>query len=343
MNFYSGYNLLNQKDVNGNTPEIFISEGNRSTGKTTFFNRYLVDQWLKNKSKFGLLYRYNYELSDIAEKFFKDIGSLFFPNLKCESKSMMKGVYHEIFLNGQSAGYAITLNSADTLKKNSHLFSDIDRLLLDEMQPETGRYCDNELEKFQSIHMTIARGQGKAVRYVPVYMLGNSVSLINPYYAGMGISERLRENTKILRGDGYVLERFFNKEIAKAQEESGFNRAFSKSRYQQAANQMVYLNDNTAFIEKPVGQSKYVCTVKISGVDYAIRTFAESGIIYCDTAVDHSFPLKVAASASDHQVNYVMLKQNELLISTLRWYFERGAFRFKNLSCKDAILKLLSY
>lgn len=343
MNFYSGYNLLNQKDVNGNTPEIFISEGNRSTGKTTFFNRYLVDQWLKNKSKFGLLYRYNYELSDIAEKFFKDIGSLFFPGIKCKSKSMMKGVYHEIFLNGQSAGYAITLNSADTLKKNSHLFSDIDKLLLDEMQPETGRYCDNELEKFQSIHMTIARGQGKAVRYVPVYMLGNSVSLINPYYAGMGISERLRKNTKILRGDGYVLERFFNEEIAKAQEESGFNRAFSKSRYQQAANQMVYLNDNTAFIEKPVGQSKYVCTVKISGVDYAVRTFAESGIIYCDTAVDHSFPLKVAASASDHQVNYVMLKQNELLISTLRWYFERGAFRFKNLSCKDAILKLLSY
>lgn len=343
MNFYSGYNLLNQKDINGNTPEIFISEGNRSTGKTTFFNRYLVDQWLKNKSKFGLLYRYNYELSDIAEKFFKDIGSLFFPGIKCESKSMMKGVYHEIFLNDQSAGYAITLNSADTLKKNSHLFSDIDRLLMDEMQPETGRYCDNELEKFQSIHMTIARGQGKAVRYVPVCMLGNSVSLINPYYAGMGISERLRENTKILRGNGYVLERFFNKEIAKAQEESGFNRAFSNSRYQQSANQMVYLNDNTAFIEKPSGQSKYVCTVKISGVDYAVRTFAESGVIYCDTSVDHSFPLKVAASASDHQVNYVMLKQNELLISTLRWYFERGAFRFKNLSCKDAILKLLSY
>lgn len=343
MNFYSGYNLLNQKDVNGNTPEIFISEGNRSTGKTTFFNRYLVDQWLKNKSKFGLLYRYNYELSDIAEKFFKDIGSLFFPGIKCESKSMMKGVYHEIFLNDQSAGYAITLNSADTLKKNSHLFSDIGRLLMDEMQPETGRYCDNELEKFQSIHMTIARGQGKAVRYVPVYMLGNSVSLINPYYAGMGISERLRENTKILRGNGYVLERFFNKEIAKAQEESGFNRAFSNSRYQQSANQMVYLNDNTAFIEKPSGQSKYVCTVKISGVDYAVRTFAELGVIYCDTSVDHSFPLKVAASASDHQANYVMLKQNELLISTLRWYFERGAFRFKNLSCKDAILKLLSY
>lgn len=343
MNFYSGYNLLNQKDINGNTPEIFISEGNRSTGKTTFFNRYLVDQWLKNKSKFGLLYRFNYELSDIAEKFFKDIGPLFFPGIKCDSKSRMKGIYHEIFLNDKSAGYALTLNSADTLKKNSHLFSDIDRLLMDEMQPETGRYCDSELIKLQSLHMSIARGGGKPVRYVPVYMLGNSVSLINPYYTGMGISERLRKNTKILRGDGYVLERFFNKEIAKAQEESGFNRAFSNSRYQQAANQMIYLNDNTAFIEKPSGQSKYVCTVKISGVDYSIRTFAEQGIIYCDTSVDHSFPLKVAASASDHQVNYVMLKQNELLISTLRWYFERGAFRFKNLSCKDAILKLLSY
>lgn len=343
MNFYSGYNLLNQKDINGKTPEIFITEGNRSSGKTTFFNKYLVDQWLKNKSKFALLYRFNYELSAVADKFFKDIGGLFFPDVKCESKSMMKGIYHEIYLNGDPAGYAITLNSADILKKNSHLFSDIDRVLFDEMQPETGKYCDEEMIKFYSIHTTIARGQGRPVRYVPTYLLGNSVSLINPYYTELGISERLRENTKLLRGDGYVLERYLNKEVAKAQEESGFNRAFSHSRYNKAANQMIYLNDNMAFVEKPNGQSKYVCTIKISGVDYAIRTFSDAGIIYCDTSVDSSFPLKVAASASDHQVNYVMIKQNELLISTLRWYFERGAFRFKNLSCKDAILKLLSY
>ena len=104
------------------------------------------------------------------------------------SKRRASGIFHELFIDNVSCGYAISLNSADQLKKYSHLLSDVQRIIFDEFQSETNHYCYDEVSKLLSVHTSIARGQGELVRYVPVYMLSNPVSIINPYYVDMGIS-----------------------------------------------------------------------------------------------------------------------------------------------------------
>src|SRR5699024_223926 len=101
------------------------------------------------------------------------------------------------------------INSAENLKHCSHLLSDVDGMYFDEFQSESNHYCPNEVSKFISIHTSIARGQGKQIRYVPVYMMSNAVSLLNPYFSALGVSSRLRADTRFLRGDGWVLEKAF--------------------------------------------------------------------------------------------------------------------------------------
>lgn len=341
--YYDGTKLLSMLDLNGAKPEIFICTSNRSAGKTTYFNRLIVNKFKKNKEKFMLIYRYNYELDDCADKLFKDIEGLFFQGDTMTSKRKASGIFHELFLNEESCGYAISLNSADQLKKYSHLFSDVERMLFDEFQSETNHYCSDEIRKFVSIHTSVARGQGKQARYLPVYMIGNPVSIINPYYVELGISERLRDDTKFLRGDGYVLEQGFVKSASQAQRESGFNKAFARNSYVAYSSQCVYLNDNKAFIEKPNGTGKYLCTLRYNGTDYGVREFAEAGCIYVDDKSDTSFRFKITVTTNDHEINYVMLKRNDMFLSTLRVYFEKGCFRFKDLKCKEAVLKALSY
>ena len=103
------------------------------------------------------------------------------------------------------------------------------------------------------------------------------------------------------------------------------------------------MNDNQAFIERPAGESRYLATVRYAGVEYGIREFTESGYIYCDNRPDVTYKYKIAVTTNDHDVNYVMLKRNEFFISNLRYFFERGCFRFKDLKCKEVILKMLSY
>ena len=228
-NYYDGTKLLSLTDINGNRPEIYMCTTNRTGGKTTYFGRLVVNRFLDKREKFGLLYRYNYELDDCAEKFFKDIGELFFNGYTMTSKKRAKGIYHELYLNGEPCGYAVSINSADQVKKNSHFFSDVKRLIFDEFQSESNTYCPNEIKKFISVHTSMARGQGEQNRYLPVYMLSNPVSIINPYYVELGISSRLTDETRFLRGDGFVLEQGFVESAADAQKSSGFNKEIGRA------------------------------------------------------------------------------------------------------------------
>lgn len=346
--YYDGTKLLSLSDLDGNRPEIYIVTSNRTAGKTTYFGRYFVNRFIKEKERFVLLYRFAYEIDNIAEKFFKDLQALFFPEYVMGSQKKARGVYHEIMLQKRGedpklCGYALAINQADQIKKYSHLFSDAQRILFDEFQSETNKYCPDEIRKFQSVHTSIARGQGKQARYVPVFMLSNPVSIINPYYTALGISHRLRSDTKFLKGHGYVLEQGHNTAAADALQESGFFQAFEKPEYLQYAAEGVYLNDNLAFVDQPRGRSRYLATVQYLGTEYAIREYPAEGILYCDTRPDASYKYKIALTTSDHRINYVMLQNNDVFISIMRRMFEKGAFRFKDLKCKEMIMRMISY
>ncbi len=341
--YYDGTKLLSMLDINGNKPEIYMCTTNRTGGKTTYFGRLCINRFLNHGEKFALIYRYNYELDNIVDKFYKDLGSLFFKGHEMTSKRRASGIFHELFLDEKSCGYALSLNSADQIKKYSHLFSDVMRMIFDEFQSETNHYCNDEVKKLLSVHTSVARGQGEQVRYVPVYMLSNPVSIINPYYVEMGISSRLKDETKFLRGDGFILEQGFIDSASKAQKESGFNRAFSNNTYVSYSSECVYLNDSKSFVEKPQGNSRYICTLKYRGSDFGIKEFGEQGIIYCDDKPDSTHPMKITVTTDDHEINYVMLKRNDFFLTNLRYLFERGCFRFKDLRCKEAVLSALSY
>lgn len=342
-NYYDGTKLLSLKDINGKTPEVFMCTSNRSAGKTTYFNRLVVNRFIKRGEKFALLYRFNYELDGCDEKFFKDIKDLFFPEYDMTAAKKMKGIYQELYLNEEPCGYAISINSADQLKRNSHLFSDIDNIIFDEFQSEQNHYCDKEVEKFISIHNSIARGRSKQSRYVPVYMISNPVTILNPYYVAMDISTRLQKDTHFLRGDGFVLEQGYNKTAAKALKSSAFNRAFGSSDYIAYSAEGVYLQDDLSFVDTPTGRGKYVATIRYAGIDYGVREYPELGIVFCDKSVDYQYPLKITVDTADHKLNYVMVSSNFILIQKLRYYFEHGCMRFKDLQAKEAILKALSF
>lgn len=341
--YYDGTKLLSLNDINGNKPELYLITTNRTGGKTTYFSRLCVNRFLRDEEKFALIYRYKYELDNCADMFFKDIKGLFFKDHEMTSRSFAKGIYHALYLDDKECGYAFSLNSADQLKKHSHEFNDVKRMMFDEFQPESNRYLPNEVDKLISLHTSVARGQGEFVRYVPVYMISNPVTILNPYYVELGITDRLSDQTRFLRGDGFILEQGFIEGAAEAQRNSAFNKAFSGNKYIAYSAESVYLNDSKVFIEVPEGKNRYIGTIKYRDNHYGIREYPDLGIVYCDNRPDMTFPLKITVTLEDHNVNYVMLRTNEFFVSTLRYYFEHGCFRFKDLRSKEAVLNLLKF
>lgn len=334
--YYDGNRLLQTKDLNRRTPEIFVATSNRSDGKTTFFGRKMLKDWVNSGKRFGLLLRNVKELEDIGDQFFKELTRLFFDGAEYGQKPAPYGA--SLQFEGKECGYAFSLKQADTIKRFSHLLSDCMQYLFDEFQAK--QYLRTEIKDFISIHTSIARGGGKQVRYVPVYMCSNKLSLLNPYFTSMGISSRLRTGTKILRGTGWVLEQHYNKHAYEQQQASGFMQAFSGI---DDGAQMVYLEENESFIGRPKSAGRYLCTICFEGHEYGISEYMQEGILYAHKGGDHKFPQRFVVSAADHGANMVMVARNSLLITELRSMFEAGCFRFSDIETKAAVLQLLSY
>lgn len=348
--YYDGTKLLNLMDINKEKPEIFISTSNRSAGKTTFFGKYLVDGFLKKKKKFILLYRYAYEITDVANKFFTDIRNLFYPNLVMTQENREKDTFVELFIEDVTqedskvaCGYALSLNKADNIKKCSHLLSDAQIILFDEFQTESGSYAPNEVVKFMSIHTSLARGNGSQVRYLPVIMISNFVTLLNPYYTALHISERLQINTNYLRGEGWVLEQGFNESASSAQKGSAFNRAFGETSYNKFSSEKFYLNDDNTFVAKLTGKSMYICSLHYEDKWYGMRYYSDLGLLYVSKSADLTHGRKYAVQVSDMTDETILLKGVSGMLIKLRDAFDRGQFRFQDLNCKGAIFTLLSY
>lgn len=348
--YYNGTKILNMRDLDGERPEIYMVTSNRNAGKTTYFSRYFLNRYFDYGEKFILLYRFSYEMSNAGANFFAGQKQLFFPEYEMTSKPRVKGKYHELLIKREdndhekprTAGYAIALNDSEIIRKLSPMFSDCKRILFDEFQSETNHYCDSEIIKFRSIHTSLARGGGKQVKYMPVFMLSNYTTLLNPYFTAMNIGSRLNADTKFLRGHGFVLEQNINAAASKSLKSSRFNSAFSDTTYLDYAAENVYLRDNTSFISKMNGNARYYATIRYDGRDYAIREY-DNGVYYCGINVDNSFRLKIAVTPQDHAINYQILPMADFIRINLRHAFMTGNFRFYDLACKEALMKLASF
>lgn len=270
MKYFEAKPVTEFKDANGNMPEILIVDGNRTGGKTTAFSRLLVDDFLQNGKKFFLVYRFKSALKTVAESFFKDIQGLFFEGHVMTQKSNRDNGYVELFIDKKSCGYAGALSMAGKLKLCSHVFNDVENMFFDEYQDENNCYLSGEVKRLMSLHTTIARGKGKAVRFVPLYMASNSISVFNPYYRGLGISAKINSRTKVYRGDGFVLLRLIIKDVAEAQKESAFNRAFSNCDYLESSIDNAFLNDDDFNVQRITNAGSVSFTFVCSGEFFSV-------------------------------------------------------------------------
>lgn len=342
LSYYNGTKVLSMKDLDGLSPEIIIVETNRTAGKTHFFGKMLLNNFIRKNKKFALLLRYKNQLDGCGEKFFKDVMQNKFPDKKLWTKMDRSHIFSNLFFENKHCGYGIALSSARQIKEISSNFIDVEDMLLDEMQPIDFKYVKNEVHNLQSIHTSIARGYGKQTRFVRVIMLSNAVSLLNPYYVQLGISQRLRKDTKFMRGRGWILERTLNESAAKAMEESRFNIAFGSNKMSRHEIENNYMDDN-AFIVKMSGSFTYLCTLMYAGKYFSVKFFSKETFMYCDHNYDIDFPKKFTVDLNSFIDGDFAFDPANPFKTTLRHYYYNGGVRCSSLLAKECLLAFISY
>lgn len=306
--YHDGTRLLSLLDADKKIPEIYIDEENRSSGKTTYYAKMMVNRYLNKKKKFALLYRYKEEIKAAKEKFW-DVIKYYYPNYNFDYKTFEKDTFGHLYLNGKIMGYTFSLRAANKIRNLSAHFNDTDAILFDEFQPLDNNYLSDEISRFISIHVSIARGNGKRSRYLPVYLVSNGVSIINPYYTELGISAQINDQeNQIIRGKGYVFQRGVNKEAREELKESRFLQSFEDSE------QFSHVTDNSYIISRPsmickLKQGmKYYCSIKYNNKYFSIwknKFQAQATEIY-----DPMQPLKYAISINEVDEDFIYLPKN---------------------------------
>lgn len=344
MKYYDGEETLKLKDKEGKKPQLYLITSTRGTGKTTYFGHKVLKDYIETGAQWIQLVRYKNELVNFNEHYYDDVIANYPELNNPEIKVTIIGshIYSEIRVNGELAGFVVPINSSEQIRKISHIFSQVQSFIFEEFQMESGQYCPKEITKFHSIVTSICRGRGQMYRYVPIYMLSNPVSVINPYFVELDIADKITNKTKYYIGNGFIVENFWSEDIHNAAVESGINRAFANSQYTEYLTNGKYLNDNDSFIGTMSGPSKYLATIVYEGKQYALRHFKKDDIVYCDKRIDKTFKNIISFTTKDHNQLTMLERTLSLFKLQIRSYFDNGQMCFADQECKRAVVKYVS-
>lgn len=340
--YYTADKILSLKDLEGFEPSIYLITTNRSAGKTTHFLIRSLKLFRKEKKKFCLIYRHKYELSS-ANLIFTDVLKMY-PELGTEilEKPCAEGLFYELLIDGESCGYTVALSNVDSLKKYSPVFADVYYLIMDEFQKEDGKYLKNEPTKLQSLIMSVARGGGQQSREIKCFLLGNKISMLNPYFVFFDVTRRYKENTKYIRGHGWVAEFLLNESARKAVMQNSISRAFANGDYINKLSMNEAFYDTSEFIEKCTEKNRYIFTIKHNNKYWGIREGLKSGKTYITENFDKSCKAILVFESGQHSTNTRMLTRNSWIMKNLKEAYQLGLLRFQNLNAKNVIYDILA-
>lgn len=345
--------LFKMKDINGKQPAYYIAMSNRGGGKTFKFSSELIEYCAEHGGSFGLLCVHKNELGSVAAGMLNEVIAQKIPGAFVKEVKESDETFSTVNLYrpnktdekgkpvGEPIGFVFPLAAHEQLKRKSSLFANVNIMFMDEIQSKS--VTEQVVEEwFPSLMMTIARGGGKAARYVPVLMACNSLDVFSPFLRAFGLSTRILDNTRYLRGDGVVLERFRNKTVADAQEASPLMRPFKNTAIYDSNVNNAWLNSDTACIGKPDrdwGRGFYWVTLVDGDKEAGVYYYRDIGRYFVTRTTQSDFPYRLRITV-DGRPNRGLLKTSTA-VKALRQAFADGAILFQDIGIKNLFSNLL--
>lgn len=213
-------------------------------GKTYFFKKYCIKDFIKKKKQFIYVRRYKEELQKTISSFFDDVKKDF-PN----HQFAIKG--NKFFIDGEIAGFYFALSTANILKSMS--FPNVYTILFDEFIIEKGvyHYLHQEVKAFLNFYDTISRD-----RDIKVFFLANAITMTNPYFLYFNINSipHNGKNFQLLHNN-LILFEYVNSEVfTKQREKTKFGQLIKNTEYGNFSLNNQFLLDNKNFIAKKQGK-----------------------------------------------------------------------------------------
>lgn len=308
---------------------------NRGGGKTYDFKKRGINRFIKKGSQFIYIRRYKSELKTI-HTFFKDIiANDEFPDHELEVKG------NTFYCDKKVCGYALSLSTAITLKSTS--FPLVDLIGFDEFIIPKGavHYLPNEVQSFLELYETIARSRDN----VRVIFMGNSISIVNPYFLYWNIQPNLSQ--RFNRYGHIAVELWADTSFIEMKKQTKFGQLIANTDYGNYAIENQFVNDTDDFIEKRSPNAKFTCTIYYKDKYIGFWYDYKIGRIYASAKYDKSWPISFCLTTQDMRPNMMLIKnaKNTYHIANILDAFKYGYLYFESQTIKNIcydFLKLLN-
>ena len=308
--------------------------GERGCGKTFACSEFCVSQFIKKGYEFVYLRRFKTDLKKSVPKFF---GGLIKEGKFLDHELSNNG--NTFYVDGKIAGYALTLTEAQSIKSTN--FPNVKYIVFDEfiIEGTSHHYLKNEVESnFLSILESVAR-----LRDFRVFMLANSVNLLNPYFIYFNLTIPYNSDIKKFNDGLIVMQYMKNLEYREVKRKTPFGRLIQNTNFGKYIIDNEFTeNMNKEFIEKKSGSSKFSFSFihenNIYGVwfdfskskIYVSYDYVQNGMQFATTTEDHKPNTLFLSIAKDYNCWRVFIKNYKL-----------GNVYYENSKIKNVVLELM--
>lgn len=338
--------------------DVTMVVGARGIGKTYGLRLQFIRDYIKDGSRFVELVRHKNELSDFASTYFdRIIDNEEFPEytFKTEGKHAYiakKPKNDNVKPKWELIGYFGALTMAQQMKKWT--FSKVKRILLDEAIIDKRldsyhRYLPNEYGVLGSIQDSVNRerknkktGVIDKSKRARVYLLGNSVDLLNPYFAAYYINgipkvgySWHKNKTMILH---YVKDDEYS--ISKSKDTvAGRMLEGTLDGYAANSNEFILMNDDYVF-DKPKWAKFYFGIIYLNE-RFGIWIDSREGYYYVTNKIPKNSSPIFALTASDNRVNYIAARRMEGVLKNFVEMYYFGIVRYESAILKEKFIEVL--
>ena len=314
---------------------IYIILGNRGCGKTYSCKKHVIDRFIERGEQFAYVRRSEADLDKTNHKFFNDMYELY-----PDKKFTVKG--SEYLCDGVVMGYAYALSTSLAIKgANTPQVSWIifDEFLIDPNAPYQ-RYLKEEVYLFYQLYESIARPI-KGKKDVPVFLLGNIYTSINPWFREWNI--RIPENKRkitTIKEKGIYIQLVDNPKFKEAKRDTGFGRLVAGSSYAETSIDNKFIRDSNEFVLKKAPKSmRYVFTLKVDGLKYGVWLCDGNSFYYVTESYDKNSKRIITTVLDDHTGNTLLVKggHKNAFFDTLKYAYNEGLIYYDGLLSKNAV------
>lgn len=309
--------------------------GSRTAGKTFWFKKWAIEDFLKNEMQFVYVRRYAKEIKKSKPKFFDDIRFMF-PDHELKVKG------DEFLIDDKVAGYCIILSTAKIEKSVPYPF--VNKICLDEFLIEKGhyKYLPDEVGSFLNLYETIAR-PGSEHCDVITFFMANAITWTNPYFLYFNVKQptKVDKNGKaIWKKDEILLELSADERLIEAKEKTRFGSIIKGTPYGDYSINNKFLLDDNTFIERKSPNAKYYFTFRYKENSYGVWIDMVEGKMWVSHSIDPSYKLIFSVTMKDHEPNTMFLK-NISNYNHFKMFIEN--YKLGNVYYEDINIKNITY